>query len=180
MKAAVFRSQNTMAVAELPIPTARPGEVVLKVHDCGICGSDLHAVQHGFGMPPESVMGHEFCGEIHQLGPAVKGFQIGERVTALPFFACGECASCRSGNGMRCPAIRSMGLGQMPGAYAEYVLCGATSLLKLPANVELARGRHGRAAVGRAARRQSVGTPARRRMRGDGGGADRPLDAAVV
>jgi len=140
MKAAVFRSLNTMAVAELPMPKAGPGEVVLKVHDCGICGSDLHAVQYGLGMPPESVMGHEFCGEIHQLGSGVKGFAIGERVTSLPFMACGECANCRSGNGMRCPAIRSLGLGQLPGAYAEYVLCGAASLLKLPGNVSSREG----------------------------------------
>jgi (R,R)-butanediol dehydrogenase / meso-butanediol dehydrogenase / diacetyl reductase len=62
MKAAVFRQRNEMAIADVAKPKAGQGEVVLKVHDCGICGSDLHAVQLGFGMPPDTVMGHEFCG----------------------------------------------------------------------------------------------------------------------
>jgi len=140
MRAAVFNGQNQMAVADVPKPNPGPGEVILKVHDCGICGSDLHAVQYGLGMASGTVMGHEFCGEIHQLGSGVKGFAIGERVTSLPFVSCGECASCREGNGMRCAAIRSLGLGQLPGAYAEYVLCGAGSLLKLPDNVSSREG----------------------------------------
>ena len=54
MKAAVFNGQNRWRSRSCPSRTAGPGEVVLKVHDCGICGSDLHAVQYGFGMPPES------------------------------------------------------------------------------------------------------------------------------
>jgi len=124
----------------VPKPNPGPGEVILKVHDCGICGSDLHAVQYGFGMAAGSVMGHEFCGEIHQLGSGVKGFAIGERVTSLPFVSCGTCQNCRDGNGMRCAAIRSMGLGQLPGAYAEYVMCGAGNLLKLPDNVSSREG----------------------------------------
>lgn len=140
MKAAVFRAQNQMAVADVPKPAPGRGEVVLKVHACGICGSDLHAVQYGFGMPPETVMGHEFCGEIHELGSGVRDFKIGERVTSLPYIACGECDHCRSGNGMRCAAIRGLGLGQLPGAYAEYVLCGTSSLLKLPDNVSSREG----------------------------------------
>jgi len=140
MRAAVFNGQNQMAVADVPKPNPGPGEVILKVHDCGICGSDLHAVQYGFGMAAGSVMGHEFCGEIHQLGSGVKGFAIGERVTSLPFVSCGTCQNCRDGNGMRCAAIRSMGLGQLPGAYAEYVMCGAGNLLKLPDNVSSREG----------------------------------------
>ena len=140
MRAAVFNGQNQMAVADVPKPNPGPGEVILKVHDCGICGSDLHAVQYGFGMAAGSVMGHEFCGEVHQLGSGVKGFAIGERVTSLPFVSCGTCQNCRDGNGMRCAAIRSMGLGQLPGAYAEYVMCGASNLLKLPDNVSSREG----------------------------------------
>jgi (R,R)-butanediol dehydrogenase/meso-butanediol dehydrogenase/diacetyl reductase len=140
MKAAVFKGPNQMAVAEVAKPQAGPNEVVLKVHACGICGSDLHAVQYGIGMPPDTVMGHEFCGEIHQLGPGVGGFRIGERVTSLPYISCGKCENCRAGNGIRCTSIQSLGLGQLPGAYAEYVRCGADSLLKLPDNVSSREG----------------------------------------
>ncbi len=140
MKAAVFKKRDEMAVINVPSPTAGAGEVVLKVHDCGICGSDLHAVQYGIGMPPDTVMGHEFCGEIHALGPGVSGYQPGDRVTSLPYVACGVCAWCTRDDAMHCSKLRSLGLGQLPGAYAEFVACSAASLLKLPANVSSRAG----------------------------------------
>jgi (R,R)-butanediol dehydrogenase/meso-butanediol dehydrogenase/diacetyl reductase len=136
MKAAVYKQPNEMAVIDVPRPVAGRGEVVLKVHACGICGSDLHAVQFGFGMPPDSVMGHEFCGEIVELGPQVGGYAIGDRVTSLPYIGCNTCEPCVAGKGMHCEDIRGLGLGQLPGAYAEYVMCGAKSLFKLPDNVD--------------------------------------------
>jgi (R,R)-butanediol dehydrogenase/meso-butanediol dehydrogenase/diacetyl reductase len=136
MKAAVYKQPNEMAVIDLPRPVAGRGEVVLKVHACGICGSDLHAVQYGFGLPPDSVMGHEFCGEIVELGPQVGVYAIGDRVTSLPYIGCNTCEPCVAGKGMHCENIRGLGLGQLPGAYAEYVMCGAKSLFKLPDNVD--------------------------------------------
>ena len=140
MKAAVFKKKDEMAVIDVPNPVAGAGEVVLKVHNCGICGSDLHAVQYGIGMPADTVMGHEFCGEIHSLGPGVRGYQLGDRVTSLPYIACGECAWCKRDDAMHCSKLLSLGLGQLPGAYAEFVACSAASLLKLPANVSSRAG----------------------------------------
>jgi threonine dehydrogenase-like Zn-dependent dehydrogenase len=142
MKAAVYKRQNEMAVIDVPQPTAGPGEVVLKVHDCGICGSDLHAVQYGFGMPPDSVMGHEFCGEIVEIGPRINGYAIGDRVTSLPYIGCNTCEQCIAGHGMHCEYIRGLGLGQLPGAYAEYVMCGAKSLFKLAERRQFVPTRH--------------------------------------
>jgi 2-desacetyl-2-hydroxyethyl bacteriochlorophyllide A dehydrogenase len=140
MKAAVFKKQDEMAVIEVPNPRAGDGQVVLKVHNCGICGSDLHAVQYGIGMPPDTVMGHEFCGEIHELGAGVQGYRLGDRVTSLPYIVCGVCDPCVRDDAMHCSKILGLGLGQLPGAYAEYVVCGAGSLLKLPANVSSRAG----------------------------------------
>ncbi len=140
MKAAAFKQQNRMAIIDIPKPRPAAGEVVLKVHNCGICGSDLHAVQYGVGLPPDTVMGHEFCGEIAEIGPGVSGFKVGERVTSLPFISCGECEACRRDDGMHCARTRGLGLGQLPGAYAEYVLCGERSLLKLPDSVDSRAG----------------------------------------
>ena len=140
MKAAVFKKRDEMAVIDLPSPVPGAGEVVLKVHNCGICGSDLHAVHYGIGMATDTVMGHEFCGEIHALGDGVDGYQLGDRVTALPYISCGECAWCRRDDAMHCSKLRSLGLGQLPGAYAEFVACGAASLLKLPANISSRAG----------------------------------------
>src|SRR5512137_486463 len=140
MKAAVFKKQNEMAVVDVPKPKPGAGEVVLKVHNCGICGSDLHAVQYGTGLPPDTVMGHEFCGEIHEIGASVSGYKLGERVTSLPYISCGVCESCKQGDEMHCAKLRGLGLGQMPGAYAEFVTCGVRSLLKLPHNVSSREG----------------------------------------
>ena len=135
MKAAAFSRQNEMAVIDAPEPNAGSGQVVLKVHACGICGSDLHACQYGMGMPAGSIMGHEFCGEIHEIGANVSGFRMGERVAGLPFVFCGECERCRSGMEIHCHNLKGLGLGQLPGAYAEFVACPAASLYKLPANM---------------------------------------------
>src|SRR5258708_31785364 len=94
MKAAVFKKKDEMAIIDVPHPVAGVGEVVLKVHNCGICGSDLHAVQYGIGMAVDTVMGHEFCGQIHSLGTDVNGYHVGHRVTSLPHIAYGVCAWC--------------------------------------------------------------------------------------
>jgi (R,R)-butanediol dehydrogenase / meso-butanediol dehydrogenase / diacetyl reductase len=139
MKAAAFHATNQMTLLDAAEPTPGIGEVVLKVHNCGICGSDLHIVQHGLAMPG-TIMGHEFCGEIAELGAEVHDFKVGERVTSLPYISCGECDHCRHGDAMHCREIRGLGLGQLPGAYAEYVLCGARSLLRLPDHVSSREG----------------------------------------
>jgi len=68
MKAAVFRKRDEMAVIDVPQSYRRRRRSRAQVHNCGICGSDLHAVQYGIGMATDTVMGHEFCGEIHSLG----------------------------------------------------------------------------------------------------------------
>jgi (R,R)-butanediol dehydrogenase / meso-butanediol dehydrogenase / diacetyl reductase len=135
MKAAAFRRQNEMTVIDAAEPVAGEGHVVLKVHDCGICGSDLHACQYGIGMPPGSIMGHEFCGEICEIGPGVSGFRVGERVAGLPFVFCGECERCKGGMEIHCHNLKGLGLGQLSGAYAEFVTCAANSLFKLPDHV---------------------------------------------
>ena len=140
MKAAAFKKQNEMAIIDVPQPRPGPGEVVLKVHNCGICGSDLHACQYGFGMPPDSIMGHEFCGEIHEIGAGVRDYAIGQRVAGLPFVSCGECDRCKRGMEIHCVKLRGLGLGQLPGAYAEFVACATSSLFRLPDNVTSREG----------------------------------------
>ena len=82
MKAAVLHGLRDIQIAEVPEPKPSPGEVLVRVKYCGICGSDLHEYQHG--LFPESPFGHEACGEVVELGAQVKGFQVGDRV--LSFF----------------------------------------------------------------------------------------------
>jgi 2-desacetyl-2-hydroxyethyl bacteriochlorophyllide A dehydrogenase len=140
MKAILYKGSNQLELGELPKPSAGAGQVVVKVHDCGICGSDLHAVQFGLGLKPNCVLGHEFSGEIAEIGQGVKGFDTGERVAVVPFASCGECEFCRRGQGYHCARMKSVGLGPLPGAYAEYVACPQASLLKLPEQLNSRQG----------------------------------------
>ena len=131
----------------MPDPEPGPGEMILAVRDCGICGSDLHAsaVTDGSGgmapLPAGAVMGHEFAGEVVEVGRAVAGrFRAGDRVTALPYIACGSCLHCLSGQGHRCAAVVGGGFGKLPGAYAEYVRIGVHEAVALPDAVDFRTG----------------------------------------
>ena len=137
MRAAVLSSGGRLVVEERPRPEPEAGEVLLRVRDCGICGSDLHAATHPVGaLPPGTILGHEFAGEVAALGPGVDGWRLGEPVVSLPFMACGTCSACRSDLPMGCPSFRGIGLGLLPGAYAEYVRVHPASLLRVPDGVD--------------------------------------------
>jgi (R,R)-butanediol dehydrogenase/meso-butanediol dehydrogenase/diacetyl reductase len=107
------------------------------VRDCGICGSDLHAVK---SMPPGTVFGHEFSGEVAAVGEGVSGWKVGDRVVSLPFFSCGECDRCEAGDGMFCMQIRGIGLGPVPGAYAELVRVQPGNSFHVPSGVTFRDG----------------------------------------
>ncbi|WP_416897182.1 MAG: alcohol dehydrogenase catalytic domain-containing protein [Minwuia sp.] len=140
MRAAIFRKPGQrLELGSIDDPTPGPGELVLKVEACGICGSDLHISDNhdgSGGMPPlkpDSVMGHEFCGEIVAIGSGVdNGLKEGMRVASLPTIGCGRCAPCLTGDVKRCRDARGIGLGDVPGGYAQYVRVGAAESLRLP------------------------------------------------
>lgn len=146
MKAAVFHELGKpLAVEEVAKPQAGPGEIVLKVHYCGICGSDLHSTHPGvFVVPDGTILGHEFAGEIVESG--APGWKVGEMATALPNNACAECRAlglgeCKDGLGMLCPKNTITGFHpSAQGAYAEYVKCSADEALRLPAAVKSREG----------------------------------------
>ena len=119
----------------MPDPKPGPGQVVLRVSACGICGSDLHVHQGGF-LPAGAIMGHEFCGEVVDGAGTLRS---GERVCALPALSCGRCERCRNGLGAYCSTQRALGFGQAQGAYAEYVSVAAHEVVRLPGGVDDAR-----------------------------------------
>jgi (R,R)-butanediol dehydrogenase/meso-butanediol dehydrogenase/diacetyl reductase len=148
MRAAVFQGiGRPLEIRTLPDPDPGPAELILAVHDCGICGSDLHLTEvvdasGGIApLPAGAVLGHEFSGEVVATGRDVAGrFHTGDRVTALPYIACGSCASCLTGQGHRCAASVPAGLGTLHGAYAEYVRVGVHETLALPSEVDFRTG----------------------------------------
>lgn len=135
MRAVLFKEPGVLAVESVPDPKPEPGEILMRVRNCGICGSDLHAAKFGIGMPSDTIMGHEFSGEIAALGERVEGWRVGERITSLPYMSCGTCDACRRDDGLHCAAMRAIGLGPLPGAYAELVRVHPRSVLRVPDEV---------------------------------------------
>lgn len=146
MKAAIFKGiGKPLEIGTVDDPRCEPGGIILKVHYCGICGSDLHATQHGAFVAPEgSVLGHEFCGEIVE--SRSPGWKVGELVTAVPNNACNECramglGACKDDLGILCPNNRITGYTpETPGGFAEYVHVHTAQALKIPPGVS---SRHG-------------------------------------
>jgi 2-desacetyl-2-hydroxyethyl bacteriochlorophyllide A dehydrogenase len=130
---------RSLVPVERPDEAPGPGQALVEVAYCGICGSDLHFRDVPELFPAGTVPGHEFSGRIAALGEGVEGWSVGDRVTALPFAQCGECETCRSGNEQVCPQAipHGVGLGTgRPGAYAERVLVDARMLFALPDAVD--------------------------------------------
>jgi (R,R)-butanediol dehydrogenase/meso-butanediol dehydrogenase/diacetyl reductase len=121
-----------LQVADVPRPSAFPGELVFKVKACGICGSDLHAVEVSGLLQSGNVLGHEYAGEVVEVGPGSNGWKIGDRLVALPAKPCGTCPQCQSGLHAECSQIIMQGFDtRMPGAYAEYSTCMAGLAIKI-------------------------------------------------
>ena len=146
MRAAIFREMGKPLVIEsMGDPEPGPHDLILKVKNCGICGSDLHMTEPTSVMPLAlgSVMGHEFSGEVVAVGgAAATQWKTGDRVAGFPYICCGEASPCRNfgGGSAVCGKGISIGLGQSPGAYAEYVRVGASGAYRLPESVSFREG----------------------------------------
>ncbi len=124
MKAALLKSAGVVVLDEVSIPMISQDEVLVEVKYCGICGSDLHAVQHGNLFEPGTYMGHEFSGILAEVGSAVKGWKAGDRVVVNPMYWCGECNGCLRGCQSQCDHLFWMGCAPgraHAGAFARFV-----------------------------------------------------------
>jgi propanol-preferring alcohol dehydrogenase len=135
MRAMVFETPGRpLRVAELPRPEPGPGQVLLRVHACAVCRTDLHVVDGDLREPKlPLVLGHQIVGEIEALGPDVGDRSIGERV-GVPWlgWTCGVCRSCVSGRENLCAEARFTGY-QIDGGYAERAVADARFCLPIPA-----------------------------------------------
>ena len=132
MAAAVYRSPGVIDVEERPVPRPGPDQVVVKVHACGICGSDIHQLRDGWGFKPGAVAGHEWTGTIAAVGSDVEGWSPGERVVGASSPKCGTCRRCREGKPSQCENRASMTGEHTDGAFAEYIVVRAAGVLRLP------------------------------------------------
>jgi len=124
MSAAVYRGVNDIRLETVPVPRIGPGELLLRVHTCGICGTDLKKIATGSHSAPR-IFGHETTGVIAAVGADVTEFHIGDRVMAFHHIPCGQCYYCRHKVFAQCPTYKKVGTtaGYEPsgGGFAEYV-----------------------------------------------------------
>jgi 2-desacetyl-2-hydroxyethyl bacteriochlorophyllide A dehydrogenase len=150
MKALVLKSPEHLELMDVPGPVAGPGQVLVKVHKCGICGSDLrylagenpwakHTLGRNIPNPPNIILGHEFVGTVVDASDPSDSALVGRRVGVNTFLTCGRCHHCRSGHENFCTQTRHLGHGQgwgrmdlYPGGMAEYCPAFASQVYELP------------------------------------------------
>lgn len=125
-----------LVLETLPDPTPGPGELVVRVARCGICGSDLHMSEDAaYGKGAGDVLGHEFAGEVVALGREATGLAPGDLVSVIPLRSCGQCAACIAGDLAWCDRF-----GLQGGGYAEFALTRPNQCIRLPRSASLADG----------------------------------------
>jgi threonine dehydrogenase-like Zn-dependent dehydrogenase len=132
MAAAVYQSPGVITVEDRPVPPPGPDQLVVRVLNCGICGSDIHQLRDGWGFKPGAVAGHEWSGEVAAMGADVSGWSIGELVVGGSSPKCGSCRRCREGKPSQCENRGSAITDHFDGAFAEYILVRAAGVLRLP------------------------------------------------
>jgi L-iditol 2-dehydrogenase len=124
MRAGVYREKGVVRVEEVPVPEVGDGEVLIKVAACGICGTDIKKIHHGFVDPPQ-ILGHELAGTVVKVGRGVRKFKVGDRVVSFHHIPCGACFYCERKLFSQCAGYKNVGLtaGFDPngGGFAEYV-----------------------------------------------------------
>ena len=142
MRAGVYRGKGRVVVESVPVPEIGEGEVLFRVAACGICGTDIKKIHHGFVEPPQ-ILGHELAGTVVKVGRGVKKFKIGDRVVSFHHIPCGGCFYCERKLFSQCAGYKKVGLtaGFDPngGGFAEYVRAMPwiveRGMLTLPADV---------------------------------------------
>ncbi len=137
MKSLLLSAYSRLEIADLPVPSVAPDEVLVRVNACGICGSDVHGYDGSSGRRiPPIVMGHEAAGTIAAVGSDVREYNPGDRVTFDSTVYCGQCAYCRRGQVNLCDNRQVVGVScgdyRRHGAFAEYVAVPARILYRLP------------------------------------------------
>ena len=145
MKAAVYRGVNDVRLEAVAIPEIGPGELLIRVHTCGICGTDLKKISTGSHSAPR-IFGHETAGVVARVGEGARGFEVGERVMVFHHIPCrrADCFYCRHKTFAQCPTYKKVGAtaGFEPsgGGFAEYVrvmdwIVTSGGVVKLPEHV---------------------------------------------
>ncbi|PWB80124.1 MAG: alcohol dehydrogenase [Candidatus Methylomirabilota bacterium] len=119
MKAVQLLRHGIVESVEMPVPTIGPGELLLAMRACGLCGSDLAKIFSKTPLEPPVPLGHELVGVVQAVGEGVRRFAPGDRLTVAHHVPCGRCRYCRHGNDSMCPQFKATNID--PGGFAEFV-----------------------------------------------------------
>jgi L-iditol 2-dehydrogenase len=144
MKALVLTGPSQFEIQDVAQPEPGPGEVLIKVMACGICGSDVHGMDGSTGRrQPPVIMGHEASGEVAGLGEGVTDYVLGDRVTFDSTVYCGECSYCQAGKVNLCENRNIIGVScddyNRPGAFAEYLVVPTRVLYRFGPSLDFAK-----------------------------------------
>ncbi|MHB1293470.1 MAG: zinc-dependent alcohol dehydrogenase family protein [Anaerolineae bacterium] len=139
MKAAVFYGPGDLRVQQEADPHAGPGQVLVRVHACGICGTDRHIYHGEFDTKPPVIIGHEYTGQVLAVGEDVHDIVVGSYVALDPNMPCGVCRPCQRGKIHMCENLRAIGV-DMDGGFAELSVVPRSQCYPLPASVSPLEG----------------------------------------
>ncbi|MER8435567.1 zinc-dependent alcohol dehydrogenase family protein [Mesorhizobium sp. M1312] len=139
MKAVRLEGVGSIALREVGKPSAGPGDLLVRIETCGVCGTDRHLFHGEFPCTPPVTLGHEFSGFVEAIGTAVSGFSIGDRVTGDPNIACGRCPHCHAGRTNLCHNLVAIGI-RRDGGFAEYVVLPQKQAFLLPKDLKPTHG----------------------------------------
>ena len=132
------RPEPGLWMQEVPVPEPGPTDVLIRVHKSAVCGTDVHIWNWDdwarATVPVPLVVGHEFCGEVADMGSAVTRFRPGQRVSGEGHIVCGQCRNCRAGRGQLCRNTKGVGV-QRAGAFAEYLCLPQENVVPIPDDI---------------------------------------------
>ncbi|MBX5039970.1 zinc-dependent alcohol dehydrogenase family protein [Rhizobium lentis] len=139
MKAVRLEATGKLQLSEVEKPAPGPGELLVRIEACGICGTDRHIFHGEFPSKPPVTLGHEFAGIVETVGPGVTNFRPGMRVTGDPNISCGGCEECRRGRVNLCRKLQAIGIHR-DGGFADYVCMPQSQAFALPSDLDPLHG----------------------------------------
>ncbi|MDX3926812.1 MAG: zinc-dependent alcohol dehydrogenase family protein [Shinella sp.] len=139
MKTARLEAIGKFVVRDVEKPAPGPGDLLVRVEACGICGTDRHLLAGEFPSKPPVTLGHEFSGIIEAVGDGVRGFRTGMRITGDPNIHCGRCPQCQRGRINLCENLQAIGIHR-DGGFAEYVIVPEKQAYELPLSLNSEHG----------------------------------------
>ncbi len=143
-RAAYMTGLNKMEIRDIEMPVLRDRDVLVKLEYVGICGSDVHYLEHGkigdFIVEGDFILGHECAGTVVEVGSGVKNLKVGDKVALEPGITCGQCEFCKTGRYNLCPDVEFLATPPYHGSLMNYIAFPENMCFKLPENITTKEG----------------------------------------